>query len=134
MTNFQLKVKDTISKWLIEQIDIAIENNPRLSFISKRLKSGVVKLIDQNIDKLKAIEPFITDENGNVDIKSISQELISAFEEMPERDYQISGIDIRVGKGNVSVNFPDSLLSTLFLDHNRLVFTKTDLMNLLNEM
>lgn len=134
MTNFQLKVKDTISKWLIEQIDIAIENNPRLSFISKRLKSGVVKLIDQNIDKLKAIEPFITDENGNVDIKSISQELISAFEEMPERDYQISGIDIRVGKGNVSVNFPDSLLSTLFLDHNRLVFTKTDLLNLLNEM
>lgn len=134
MTNFQLKVKDTVSKWLIEQIDIAIENNPRLSFISKRLKSGVVKLIDQNIDKLKAIEPFITDENGNVDIKSISQELISAFEEMPERDYQISGIDIRVGKGNVSVNFPDSLLSTLFLDHNRLVFTKTDLLNLLNEM
>lgn len=134
MTNFQLKVKDTVSKWLIEQIDIAIENNPRLSFISKRLKSGVVKLIDQNIDKLKAIEPFITDENGNVDIKSISQELISAFEEMPERDYQISGIDIRVGKGNVSVNFPDSLLSTLFLDHNRLIFTKTDLLNLLNEM
>lgn len=134
MTNFQLKVKDTVSKWLIEQIDIAIENNPRLSFISKRLKNGVVKLIDQNIDKLKAIEPFITDENGNVDIKSISQELISAFEEMPERDYQISGIDIRVGKGNVSVNFPDSLLSTLFLDHNRLVFTKTDLLNLLNEM
>lgn len=134
MTNFQLKVKDTVSKWLIEQIDIAIENNPRLSFISKRLKSGVVKLIDQNIDKLKAIEPFITDENGNVDIKSISQELVSAFEEMPERDYQISGIDIRVGKGNVSVNFPDSLLSTLFLDHNRLIFTKTDLLNLLNEM
>ena len=34
MTNFQLKVKDTVSKWLIEQIDIAIENNPRLSFFS----------------------------------------------------------------------------------------------------
>ena len=117
-------------QWITTQIDMAVEHNPRLSFIARRLKDGLCNTLANKIDKIDPYLPFITDERGNVNIGSVSDELLSAFDEMPIRDYDFMGLDVSVGKGKIVVSFPDNIFTNIFLDHNRLTFGKEDLMDL----
>ena len=117
-------------QWITTQIDMAVEHNPRLSFIARRLKDGLCNTLANKIDKIDPYLPFITDERGNVNIGSVSDELLSAFDEMPVRDYDFMGLDVSVGKGKIVVSFPDNIFTNIFLDHNRLTFGKEDLMDL----
>ena len=117
-------------QWITTQIDMAVEHNPRLSFIARRLKDGLCNTLANKIGKIDPYLPFITDERGNVNIGSVSDELLSAFDEMPIRDYDFMGLDVSVGKGKIVVSFPDNIFTNIFLDHNRLTFDKEDLMDL----
>lgn len=117
-------------QWITTQIDMAVEHNPRLSFIARRLKDGLCNTLANKIGKIDPYLPFITDERGNVNIGSVSDELLSAFDEMPIRDYDFMGLDVSVGKGKIVVSFPDNIFTNIFLDHNRLTFGKEDLIEL----
>ena len=117
-------------QWITTQIDMAVEHNPRLSFIAHRLKDGLSNTLANKIDKIDPYLPFITDDNGQLNIGSASEELLSAFDEMPIRDYDFMGLDVSIGKGEVVVSFPDNIFTSIFLDHNRLTFGKEDLMDL----
>ena len=117
-------------QWIATQIDMAVEHNPRLSFIARRLKDGLCNTLANKIDKIDPYLPFITDERGSMNIGSVSDELLSAFDEMPVRDYDFMGLDVSVGKGKIVVSFPDNIFTNIFLDHNRLTFDKEDLMDL----
>jgi hypothetical protein len=132
--SFQHNIEDAAISWVNEQVDIAVSNNPRLSFIAKRLKDGLAKVISNNVGKVEMLEPFITDDNGEVNIKSISEELLNAFEQMPEYEYHFNGIDVAVGKGHVSIIFPDSFLANMFLDHHKLVYDKEDITEFINSL
>lgn len=121
----------TVGKaWLSQQIDIAVEHNPRLSFIAKRLKDGLGTTIANKIDMIDPYLPFITNNKGQINIQSVSEELLNAFDEMPVRGYPYMGLNIEVGKGRVVVMFPDNILTNLFLDNNKLVLTRADLQDL----
>ena len=117
-------------QWITTQIDMAVEHNPRLSFIARRLKDGLCNTLANKIDRIDPYLPFITDERGNMNIGSVSDELLGAFDEMPVRDYDFMGLDVSVGKGKIVVSFPDNIFTNIFLDHNRLTFGKEDLMDL----
>lgn len=121
----------TVGKaWLSQQIDIAVEHNPRLSFIATRLKDGLGTTIANKIDMIDPYLPFITNNKGQINIQSVSEELLNAFDEMPVRSYPYMGLTIEVGKGRVVVMFPDNILTNLFLDNNKLVLTRADLQDL----
>ena len=121
----------TVGKaWLSQQIDIAVEHNPRLSFIAARLKDGLGTTIANKIDMIDPYLPFITNNKGEINIQSVSEELLNAFDEMPVRSYPYMGLTIEVGKGRVVVMFPDNILTNLFLDNNKLVLTRADLQDL----
>lgn len=113
--------------WIAQQVDSAIEHNPRLAFIAKRLKDGLGNALANKVDALDAYLPFITDENGKINVQSVSEELLNAFEEMPVRDYEVMGLDVSVGKGRIVALFPENILTGLFLDNNRLVIGRADL-------
>ena len=127
---------DAGQRWITGQVDMAVEHNPRLSFISKRLKDGLNTTLANKIDKIDPYLPFITDESGALNIKSASEELLNAFDEMPKRDYDYMGLDVSVGKGRIEVNFPNNILSNLFLDNNKMIIVREDiedLVKMLNE-
>lgn len=113
--------------WIAQQIDSAVEHNPRLAFIAKRLKDGLGNALANKVDALDAYLPFITDENGRINVQSVSEELLNAFEEMPVRDYEVMGLEVKVGKGRIVALFPENILTGLFLDNNRLVIGRADL-------
>ena len=116
--------------WLSQQIDIAVEHNPRLAYIAKRLKDGLGNTIATKIDMLDPYLPFITNDKGRLNINSVSEELLNAFDEMPLREYQYMGLNIEVCKGRVVVMFPDNLLTNLFLDNHKLVLNRADVQDL----
>lgn len=119
-------------KWVVSQIDAAVEHNPRLSFISKRLKDGLSNIIADKVDMIDPYLPYITDSSGNLNVKSISGELLNAFDEMPMRNYNLMGLDMQVGKGRIAVMFPDNILTNLFLDNNKLIIGRADLEEFIN--
>lgn len=132
MNDIKQHLVTTAQTWLSQQIDIAVENNPRLAFIAKRLKDGLSNTIANKVDMIDPYLPFITDERGRLNINSVSEELLNAFDEMPVRDYQYMGLDIEVGKGRIAVMFPDNIFTNLFLDNNKLLLNRTDLQDLIS--
>lgn len=133
MTDIKQRLLDTGHEWIAKQIDIAVEHNPRLSFIAKRLKDGISKNLTNNIDKIDLYLPFITDDKGQLNINSVCEELLNAFEEMPVRNYEYMGLDIKLGKGRVAISFPDNIFTNLFLDNDKLLICRDDLQDLINE-
>lgn len=132
MSDIKQHLASTAQKWLSQQIDIAVEHNPRLSFIAKRLKDGLSNTIANKVDMIDPYLPFITDERGRLNVNSVSEELLNAFDEMPVRDYQYMGLDIEVGKGRIAVMFPDNIFTNLFLDNNKLLLNRADLQDLIS--
>jgi hypothetical protein len=132
MNDIKQHLVTTAQRWLSQQIDIAVEHNPRLSFIAKRLKDGLRNTVTNKVDMIDPYLPFITDEKGQLNIHSVSEELLNAFDEMPVRDYQYMGLDIEVGKGRIAVMFPDNIFTNLFLDNNKLMLNRTDLQDLIS--
>lgn len=132
MADIKQKIVEVGRKWINEQVDIAVEHNPRLAYISKRLKDGLGNTLANKIDNIDPYLPYITDENGNFNIKSISEELLNAFSEMPVRDYEVMGLNMQVGKGRIVVMFPDNIFTNLLLDNNKLLIERTDIQELIN--
>lgn len=132
MNDIKQHLVTTAQRWLSQQIDVAVEHNPRLAFIAKRLKDGLGNTIANKVDMIDPYLPFITDERGQLNIYSVSEELLNAFDEMPVRDYQYMGLDIEVGKGRIAVMFPDNIFTNLFLDNNKLLLNRTDLQDLIS--
>lgn len=127
MEDIKRKLVDAGRAWIAQQIDSAVEHNPRLAFIAKRLKDGLGNTLANKVDAIEPYLPFITDESGKLNVQSVSEELLNAFEEMPVRDYEIMGLGVKVGKGRIVALFPENILSNLFLDNNRLVIGRADL-------
>lgn len=121
-------------KWINEQVDVAVEHNPRLSFIATRLKEGLGNMLANKVDMIDPYMPFITDERGQFNVKSVSEELLNAFDEMPVRDYDAMGLAMQVGKGRVVVMFPDNFFTNLLLDNNKLVFGRADIQDFFNTL
>lgn len=119
------------NKWFATQIDMAVEQNPRLAYISKRLKAGVGNILADKVNLIDPYLPFVTDANGRLNIDSVSEELLNAFDEMPVRSYEVMGLDVEVGKGRIAVVFPDSIFANLLLDHNRWVVERADIQELI---
>jgi hypothetical protein len=121
-------------RWICAQIDVAVEHNPRLAFIAKRLKDGLGNTLAKKVDMIDAYLPFITDENGRMNIQSVGEELLNAFDEMPMRSYEYMGLNIELGKGYITVIFPDNILASLFLDNNMLRIGRADIQELFNTL
>lgn len=134
MSDIKKQLVTAGQEWIRTQIDTAVEHNPRLSFVAKRLKDGLCNTLANKIDMIDPYLPFITDERGEMNIKSVSEELLNAFDEMPVRDYEAMGLEFRIGKGRIAVMFPDNLLTNLFLDNNKLVIDRADIQELVNTL
>lgn len=134
MNDIKKHLVATGQKWICDQIDMAVEHNPRLAFISKRLKDGLSNTLANKVDMIDPYLPFITDENGALNIKSVSEELLNAFDEMPVRDYEAMGLELQAGKGRIAVMFPDNIFTNLLLDNNKLVIDRADIQEFINAL
>ncbi len=134
MEDIKRRLVEAGRTWIAQQIDSAVEHNPRLAFIAKRLKDGLGNTLANKVDAIDPYLPFITDESGNLNVQSVSEELLNAFEEMPVRDYEVMGLELQAGKGRIAVMFPDNIFTNLFLDNNKLVIDRADIQEFINAL
>ncbi len=134
MTEIQEKIRTAATDWLNTKLDSIIDANPRLSVFSKHIRRGLTRKIDDLTAKMDVVMPFITDENGKLDIESTSGELLNAFDEMPVKSYSFMGIDVKVGKGAVTASIPSNIFTDLIFDNGSITLTRADIEELLSEL
>ncbi|MBO5803601.1 MAG: hypothetical protein J6R25_00775 [Bacteroidales bacterium] len=104
-----------IKTWVEMKIDALAAGNPQMAIFAPRIKKGIYNLIKQNIGKIEPIMPFLTDEDGNIDIGDMRSEVIDIFEGMPSGEYQMGAFRIVTDKASVKIEVPDGVLWQILL-------------------
>ena len=129
------KILDSLDLWLEERIDDMIKDNTSLVIPSVYLKRGCHNIINKYEGKIsEGIDNaalFLTDENGNIDAKTIFEDIMKIFSSMEETSFDIGIIKGIVGKGKVSLTLPDNILTNIVFGSNKAItFNEDDFLEL----
>lgn len=129
------KILDSLDLWLEERIDDMIKDNTSLAIPSVYLKRGCHNIINKYEGKIsEGIDNaalFLTDENGNIDAKTIFEDIMKIFSSMEETSFDIGTIKGIVGKGKVSLTLPDNILTNIVFGSNKAItFNEDDFLEL----
>lgn len=132
---FKDKILDSLDLWLEERIDDMIKDNTSLAIPSVYLKRGCHNIINKYEGKIsEGIDNaalFLTDENGNIDAKTIFEDIMKIFSSMKETSFDIGIIKGMVGKGKVSLTLPDNILTNIVFGSNKAItFNEDDFLEL----
>lgn len=132
---FKDKILDSLDLWLEERIDDMIKANKSLAIPSVYLKRGCHNIINKYEGKIsEGIDNaalFLTDENGNIDAKTIFEDIMKIFSSMEETSFDIGIIKGMVGKGKVSLTLPDNILTNIVFGSNKAItFNEDDFLEL----
>lgn len=132
---FKDKILDSLDLWLEERIDDMIKDNKSLAIPSVYLKRGCHNIINKYEGKIsEGIDNaalFLTDENGNIDTKTIFEDIMKIFSSMEETSFDIGIIKGMVGKGKVSLTLPDNILTNIVFGSNKAItFNEDDFLEL----
>lgn len=132
---FKDKILDSLDLWLEERIDDMIKDNKSLAIPSVYLKRGCHNIINKYEGKIsEGIDNaalFLTDENGNIDAKTIFEDIMKIFSSMEETSFDIGIIKGMVGKGKVSLTLPDNILTNIVFGSNKAItFNEDDFLEL----
>lgn len=132
---FKDKILDSLNLWLEERIDDMIKDNTSLAIPSVYLKRGCHNIINKYEGKIsEGIDNaalFLTDENGNIDAKTIFEDIMKIFSSMEETSFDIGIIKGMVGKGKVSLTLPDNILTNIVFGSNKAItFNEDDFLEL----
>lgn len=108
------KVKDAALTWVDAQIDYILPNKATGRALLKNAANNILSRYDERINKgMDAAFILFADSSGSIDSDSVVDSLCSMLDEMTPSDYSFYGFEARVGKGEISVDFPHSFLSEL---------------------
>lgn len=129
------KVLDSLDLWLEERIDDMIKDNTSLAIPSVYLKRGCHNIINKYEGKIsEGIDNaalFLTDENGNIDAKTVFEDIMKIFSSMEETSFDLGIIKGIVGKGKVSLTLPDNILTNIVFGSNKAItFNEDDFLEL----
>lgn len=109
------KLIKNLDEWIGYKVDAIVSNNQKLAFFAPRIKKGLHNLIVQNKSMIEQIMPFITDEEGNVDIGNMRNEILSIWNDMPQGKYQMGAFTIETDKGWIKLHIPETALYNILL-------------------
>lgn len=127
------KILDTINQWIDIKIDSLASNNPNIALSSPRIKRGLHNILKQNKEAIEALMPFLTDDEGNIDIHNLKSEVLTIFNGLPQGEYEIGSMKILTDRGLMTLIIPDNILWRVFLgDIKSIKFNTNDIEELLN--
>lgn len=127
-----IKLKTAVCKWLDKHIDTLLEKSPVANIFKHRIHKGIKEIILGNID-FDMILPFLTDEDGFLNIKDLKNEIIDSIQSMPQYKYEIGGTEVCIGNGKIALTMKDNIISSIFLGGvNQVIFGISDLEDLFN--
>lgn len=129
------KFLDSLDLWLEERIDDMIKDNASLAIPSVYLKRGCHNIINKYEGKISEgidnVSLFLTDENGNINAKTVFEDIMKMFSSMDDTSFDIGVIKGVVGKGKVSFTLPDNILTNvIFGSEKAITFDENDFLEL----
>lgn len=122
-----------INVWIGQKVDALAATSPRLVLFAPRIKQGLSNILRQYSGKIEPFLPFITDEDGRMNIGSMRDEILAIFGDMPKGEYQFGEFTIYTDKASVKVQLPQGQLwGILFGDLKTVKFGESDVEDLID--
>ncbi len=137
LNQFKGEIKTAIQSWGESKIDSLFPQKAHTRTILKKGLNNFLSKKDALINKwLDTGFLFVADENGVIDSDVMVDTLVSLFEEMEVREYQLDVAKLTIGKGQAVIDLPHNFLLDMFVGNlGSIKFTSDDigeLKNLLN--
>lgn len=131
VTELKEKLLTSLDLWADARISEMVKENPALAIPSVYIKRASHNIIAKNKDKWgKSIDNatlFIADEGGNIDAKTIFEDMMQMLENVSNYEFDFGFINGRIDGGTLSIDLPDNIITNiLFGSKKSISFTKTD--------
>lgn len=132
MAQFTGKCKTAVQQWADKKIDELFPYKPQLRVFAKRGVDNILTRYDTRINKaLDTAMLFVADGNGCIDSDVMVDTVVALFNEMEVQKYTVWGMDVGVGRGAVTINFPHNMVFDMLLGNlGQVKFTADDFLEL----
>lgn len=127
INQFKGELKTAIQSWGNSKIDELFKNSISRSFAKNGL-NNMLNRYDASMNKgIDMLWMFIADENGVVDSDVLVDNVIAMLKEMDLKEYNIMGLNMIVGKGEVAVEMPKNIFFDMLVGCSKIRFTSNDI-------
>lgn len=132
LNQFKGEIKTAVQTWAEGKIDSLFPDKAHTRTFFKNGLSNFLARKDALMNKwLDTGFLFVSGEDGTIDSDVMVDNLVSLFEEMDVREYQLGMAKVTVGKGQVIVDMPHNFLLDMFIGSlGSIKFTSEDLREL----
>jgi hypothetical protein len=131
---FKGKFKDAILNWVGSLVDQMLPNKVATRPLFKNAIGNVLARLDGKINQMvDTAFVMFGDAEGVIDTDSTIDLLCDMLKEMPQKDYPLGIASLKVGRGEVLIQFPHNIFSDLLIgDVGGVKFTTEDIKQLKN--
>lgn len=127
INQFKGELKTAIQSWGNSKIDELFKNSISRTFAKNGL-NNMLNRYDASMNKgIDMLWMFIADENGVVDSDVLVDNVIAMLKEMDLKEYNIMGLNMIVGKGEVAVEMPKNIFFDMLVGCSKIRFTSNDI-------
>lgn len=131
---FKGQFKDAALKWTGSLVDQMLPNKVAARTLVKNAIGNVLVRLDEKVNQMVDVAfVMFGDAQGVVDTDATIDLLCDMLQEMPPKEYPLGMIGLKVGKGEVFIEFPHNIFSDLLVgDLGGVKFTTSDIKQLKN--
>lgn len=127
INQFKGDLKTAIQSWGNSKIDELFKNSISRTFAKNGL-NNMLNRYDASMNKgIDMLWMFIADENGVVDSDVLVDNVIAMLKEMDLKEYNIMGLNMIVGKGEVAIEMPNNIFFDMLVGCSKIRFTSNDI-------
>lgn len=127
INQFKGELKTAIQSWGNSKIDELFKNSISRTFAKNGL-NNMLNRYDASMNKgIDMLWMFIADENGVVDSDVLVDNVIAMLKEMDLKEYNIMGLNMIVGKGEVAIEMPNNIFFDMLVGCSKIRFTSNDI-------
>ena len=127
INQFKGELKTAIQSWGNSKIDELFKNPPPRTFA----KNGLNKILnryDASMNKgIDMLWMLIANEDGVVDSDVLVDNAIAMLKEMDLKEYNIMGLNMTIGKGEVAIEMPKNIFFDMLVGCSKIRFTSNDI-------
>lgn len=131
---FKGQFKDAALNWAGSLVDQMLPNKVAARTLVKNAIGNMLVRLDGKVNQMvDAAFVMFGDAQGVVDTDTTIDLLCDMLQEMPQKEYPLGIVSLKVGKGEVFIEFPHSIFSDLVMgDLGGVKFTASDIKQLKN--
>ena len=131
---FKGQFKDAALKWVGSLVDQMLPNKVAARTLFKNALGNILARLDGKINQMvDTAFVMFGDAQGVVDTDSTIDLLCDMLKEMPQKEYTFGVVGLKVGKGEVFIEFPHNIFSDLLVgDLGGVKFSTDDIKQLKN--